>query len=64
MFRKWLETDTNASWKKLIAALQSPAIQLNFLAKNIQKMMLKGEPMFTNSAGTNGITFEHSFVKV
>ena len=45
MFRKWLDTDKDASWKKLIAALQSPGIQLNNIAENIQKMVLKGEPI-------------------
>ena len=48
MFKKWLETDKDASWKKLIAALQSPGVQLNYLAENIQKMVLKGEPMDIN----------------
>ena len=48
MFTRWLETDTSASWKKLIAALQSPGIQLNYLAENIQKMVLKGKPMIIN----------------
>ena len=53
MFKKWLETDTSASWKKLIEALQSPDVQLNCVAENIQKMMLKGEAelMVTNDSG-------------
>ena len=42
MFTTWLESDTNASWKKLIEALQSRGIQLNNIAEDIQKMLLKG----------------------
>lgn len=43
MFRKWLETDKDASWEQLIIALQSPGVQLNFLAEEIKKKLQKGE---------------------
>ena len=48
MFAKWLESDTSASWKQLITALQSPGIQLNTVADHIQKMLLKGEAIIIN----------------
>lgn len=39
MFKKWLDTDTNASWKKLIKALQQPSIQLHYRAEQIRKKL-------------------------
>ena len=43
MFIKWLEADKDASWEKLITALQSSSIQLNSLAEEIIKKLQKGE---------------------
>ena len=39
MFWHWLKTDTSASWKKLIQALQSPAIKLVVVADDLEKML-------------------------
>ena len=40
MFRRWLKANKHASWKQLIEKLESPSVQLNYLANNI-KMMLQ-----------------------
>ena len=46
MFIKWLETDKDASWERLITALQSSSVQLDFLAEQIKKLKLQeGETM-------------------
>ena len=42
MFRKWLETDNDASWKQLLIALRYPGIQLNTLSEQIKKKLHKG----------------------
>ena len=39
MFARWLETTIDASWSKIIDALQSQNIQLNYLADQIKKML-------------------------
>lgn len=39
MFWYWLKTNTNASWQQLIAALQSPAVELPVVAADIEKML-------------------------
>ena len=39
MFSYWLNTNTDATWKQLIEALQSPAIKLTVVAANIEKML-------------------------
>ena len=39
MFARWLETTIDASWRKIIEALQSQNIQLNYLADQIKKML-------------------------
>ena len=43
MFIKWLKTDNDASWKKLIIELQRPGVQLNALAKEINRKLQKGK---------------------
>ena len=46
MFIKWLETDKDASWERLLTALQSSSVQLIFLAEQIKKLKLQeGETM-------------------
>ena len=42
MFVIWLDTDEDASWKKLIAALQCPGVELNCLAERIKRLLHKG----------------------
>ena len=39
MFRYWLDTNTDASWQKLIEALRSPAVELPVVAANIDKIL-------------------------
>ena len=39
MFKKWIDTDTNASWEKLIKALQQQSIQLDNCAEQIRKKL-------------------------
>ena len=41
MFSKWLSTDELANWDKLINALK--IVQLNSLAKDIERMLQRGE---------------------
>jgi len=47
MFMKWQETDKDSSWRQLIVALQSPGIELNYLATEVKKMLQKGETVHT-----------------
>ena len=35
----WLDTNTNATWEQLIAALRSPAIELFVVAADLEKML-------------------------
>ena len=39
MFARWLETTIDASWSKIIDALQSQNMQLNYLADQIKQLM-------------------------
>ena len=39
VFFKWLDPSEDASWHKLIRALRSPTIQLNYLADQLEQMM-------------------------
>ena len=39
MFRYWLSTNTTATWKQLIDALQSPAVELPVVAADLEKML-------------------------
>ena len=43
MFVKWLDTDKDASWKRLIAALQCPGVELNYLAEQIKNKLQNGK---------------------
>ena len=37
MFRTWLQTDTNATWSRIVEALESPGINLASVAANLRK---------------------------
>ena len=39
MFSYWLSTNTDATWKQLIEALQSPSIKLTVVAAEVEKML-------------------------
>ena len=39
MLWHWLDTNTNATWEQLIAALRSPAIELFVVAADLEKML-------------------------
>jgi len=39
MFRYWLNTNADASWKLLIEALRSPGVKLPVVAADIEKML-------------------------
>lgn len=39
MFWHWLSTTADASWKKLIEALKSPAVKLTVVATDLEKML-------------------------
>ena len=39
MFWYWLSTNTSATWKQLIEALQSPAVELPVVAADLEKMI-------------------------
>ena len=39
MFWYWLSTNAGATWKQLIEALQSPAVELPVVAANLEKML-------------------------
>ena len=39
MFWYWLSTNTSATWKQLIEALQSPAVELPVVAADLEKML-------------------------
>ena len=45
MFKKWLETQENASWDQLLEALRSPSVQLMTLANQIDQMLV-GKDMY------------------
>ena len=40
VFEKWLDTTTDATWNWLISALRSPTVQLDYLAAQIENMMV------------------------
>jgi len=42
MFSYWLQRDVDASWKKLIAALESPGVEHNSLAESIRCKLTPG----------------------
>ena len=40
LFEKWLETNADATWNVLIKALKSPTVQLDYLASQLEKMLM------------------------
>ena len=48
MFWYWLSTNTSATWKQLIKALQSTAVELPVVAADLEKM-LTGMDILNNS---------------
>ena len=40
VLEKWLETTTDAAWNQLIIALESPGVQLNHLAGQLEQMLI------------------------
>ena len=40
MFSYWLSTNTDATWKQLIEALESPSVKLTVVAADIEKMSI------------------------
>jgi len=47
VLQKWLTTKVNATWGQLIQALQSPGLQLNYLASQIE-ILIKANEMNSN----------------
>ena len=39
VFKKWLDTTSDATWNKLIRALKSPGVQLDYFAGQLEQMM-------------------------
>ena len=39
VFKQWLDTTTDATWNKLISALKSSDVQLDYLADQIENML-------------------------
>jgi len=39
MFSQWLQTDMKANWNCIIASLKEPAVNLQSLAKDIEKKL-------------------------
>ena len=40
VLKKWRETATDATWNQLIRALRSPSVQLNYLASQLEQMLI------------------------
>ena len=40
MFKHWLQTNTDANWKQLIAELRSPGVDLPVVAEDLEKKVL------------------------
>ena len=40
VLEKWLDTTTDATWDQLITALRSPSIQLDYLASQLEQMLI------------------------
>ena len=40
VLQKWLETNINATWNQLIEALRRPSIQLDYLASQLEQMLI------------------------
>ena len=41
MFRRWLQTDVNATWSRIVEALESPGINLASLATDLRELIGK-----------------------
>ena len=53
VLKKWLDTTSDATWNEFIRALRSPGVQLDYLAGQLEQMMItKCEPL----CGTGIIT--------
>ena len=40
LFGKWLDTSEDATWNMLIRALRSPSVQLDYLAGQLENMLI------------------------
>ena len=40
VLEKWLDTTTDATWNELIRALRSPGVQLDYLAGQLEQMLI------------------------
>ena len=40
VLKKWLDTTTDATWNQLIKALRSPSVQMDYLAGQLEQMLL------------------------
>ena len=40
LFRKWLDTSEDATWNMLMRALSSPSVQLDYLAGQLEQMLI------------------------
>ena len=40
VLKKWLDTTTDATWNQLIKALRSPSVQLDYLAGQLEQMLI------------------------
>ena len=40
VFKKWLETTSDATWNELIRALRSPSVQLDYFASQLEQKMI------------------------
>ena len=42
VFKKWLDTTSDATWNQLMKALRSPSVQLNYFAGQLEQMLSPG----------------------
>ena len=49
VLNKWLDTTTDATWNKLIRALRSPSVQLDYLASQLEQKMITECKVYGNS---------------
>ena len=47
LFKKWLDTTTDATWNQLIRALRTPSIQLDYLAGRLEQMNIECKGHFS-----------------
>ena len=43
VLKKWLDTTSDATWNELIRALRSPSVQLDYLAGQLEQMLITAE---------------------